>query len=71
MSKNESGFMDPDAIYFTTRRLSTGKWVAESLQLIGDKVIRNHVSEPGGRAHALEQFRIAVAKYWRHQYKNL
>lgn len=70
MSKDDYDYLDRDAVYFSTRKTSKG-WIAEKIYFDGDELVRERCGEPGGRAHAMGEFKIAVAKYWNWQYKNL
>lgn len=62
--ENLTGILDQDAVYFTIRRRSDKKWVVETLQLVGDKIVRNLIGEPTSRQGAMETFKISVVRYF-------
>lgn len=58
------------SVYFTTRKTKEG-WVAEKVYSADGYWKREVIGVPGGRAHALEEFKIAVGRYWDKQRKEL
>jgi hypothetical protein len=62
-----SGYLSPDAVYFTTRKLAE-KWVAEKLFLnSAGELVREQLAKPSTRWRAMRAFKVAMVRYWTKQ----
>lgn len=57
------------AKYFSIRKIKAG-WIAEILYMDNDELVREQISEPGGRMHAISSLKIALSRYWDYLYQD-
>jgi len=63
MSNDIAEVLPEGAVYFTTRKIKEG-WIAERIYSQDGYWKREMINVPGGRAHAMEQCKIGLGRYW-------
>ena len=70
MSNDTPEMLPEGVVYFTTRKTKAG-WIAEKVYSENGFWKREIIDVAGGRMHALEQFKIAVSRYWTSQKRDI